>query len=338
MMLLLAIYALVGWSTWLRLMDLTGDSLQSQARVLNDTQFSTSDTLHPISYLHQTPVVKMAWPLKARDLSNDVQVTPSTKSAVPVETYDQIESLPILSKPLLAICTCTRSARHWTTLKRAALATTLLPSIVTSVTPRERERFQIRAYIVYDDDDKFWEKYSKELPKLLPEWLDYKIWSVPKTKMFKIPFNQMMASAFEDGAEYMVRVNDDTEFITKGWIDMAVTTLASFRPPNLGVVGPTCYQGHTGILTHDMVHRTHLEVFETYYPSVFSAWWIDDWISKVYGQSRTQKIKEWIVKHHVTKHGTRYKPNHNESKHLEPLLVEGNITIKEWLRKHEGKV
>ena len=63
-----------------------------------------------------------------------------------------------------------------------------------------------------------------------------------------------------------------------------VRVLGSFSPPNVGVVGPLCAEGNTLIMTHDFVHRTHLEIFEHYYPPVFSDWWMDDWISKVRSQ------------------------------------------------------
>jgi hypothetical protein len=42
-------------------------------------------------------------------------------------------------------------------------------------------------------------------------------------------------------------------------------------------------------MTHDLVHKTHMEIFDMYYPAVLSDWWMDDWISKVYGKTRTQK-------------------------------------------------
>ena len=41
-------------------------------------------------------------------------------------------------------------------------------------------------------------------------------------------------------------------------------------------------RGRPDVVTHDMVHRTHLLVFREYYPAVFRNWWIDDWISRVY--------------------------------------------------------
>ncbi len=33
--------------------------------------------------------------------------------------------------------------------------------------------------------------------------------------------------------------------------------LLSFNPPNVGVAGPTCWEGKSSILTHDFTHRSH---------------------------------------------------------------------------------
>ena len=88
-------------------------------------------------------------------------------------------------------------------------------------------------------------------------------------------FNFMMAAASEDGAEYLYRVNDDTEFLGAGWASQAVSALQSFDLPNVGIVGPVCHEGNTAILTHDLVHRTHLQIFEHYYPPILSDWCTD---------------------------------------------------------------
>ena len=138
-----------------------------------------------------------------------------------------------------------------------------------------------------------------------------------------------MAWAFEEGAEYLVRVNDDTEFKSKRWITAGVKALLSLDPPNLGVVGPTCPNGNKHILTHDMVHRTHLKIFDSYYPSVFGAWWVDDWITKVYG-AKTKKLPDWVVHHHTTKHGTRYSVEHSEGSELTSEITKGAARIAEW--------
>ena len=96
----------------------------------------------------------------------------------------------------------------------------------------------------------------------------------------------LQAAAYEDGADYMYRVNDDTKFVGP-WADTAVHALGAFDPANVGVVGPICPEGNTLIMTHDLVHRTHLDIFEHYYPPIFSDWWMDDWISHVYGEHVT---------------------------------------------------
>jgi len=48
-------------------------------------------------------------------------------------------------------------------------------------------------------------------------------------------------------------------------------------------------------MTHDMVHRTHLKIFETYYPAVFHNWFVDDWISTyAYIETHTSQCIAWI--------------------------------------------
>ena len=80
-----------------------------------------------------------------------------------------------------------------------------------------------------------------------------------------------------------------------------------------------------------MVHRTHLKVFDNYYPKKFSAWYIDDWITKVYEPGRSTKRCDWVVRHHNSKHGTLYKIQWQEKTLLTPSVEEGKNRIKEWL-------
>lgn len=77
-------------------------------------------------------------------------------------------------------------------------------------------------------------------------------------------------------ADYYYRVNDDTEMLDH-WPNAFVNTLRKLTAP-FGVVGPNCPQGNTMILTHDFVHKTHMEIFEmNYYPPELVDWWMDDW-------------------------------------------------------------
>ena len=95
------------------------------------------------------------------------------------------------------------------------------------------------------------------------------------------------------------------------WAHAAVSNLRSLRPPLVGVTGPRVKGGNAAILTHDFVHRTHLDVFPTYYPPALCDWWLDDWITLVYRPHRSTHLKSktgpvWEVKHHTSKHGRRY--------------------------------
>jgi hypothetical protein len=76
-------------------------------------------------------------------------------------------------------------------------------------------------------------------------------------------------------ADYIYRVNDDTEFRNDGWASKFVTALELLGGPAFGVVGPSCQQGNREILTHDFTHQAHLAIFGTYYPPQLTDWWMD---------------------------------------------------------------
>jgi hypothetical protein len=104
---------------------------------------------------------------------------------------------------------------------------------------------------------------------------------VPKQRRNKIPFNPLARAALNAGSDFFVRINDDTEFISNSWITKGINALESLNPRYVGVVGPDCPDGNTQILTHDMVHHTHLRIFGEYYPDVFESIFVDNWISSV---------------------------------------------------------
>ena len=59
-------------------------------------------------------------------------------------------------------------------------------------------------------------------------------------------FNVAMASAFADGADYLYRSNDDTAPATK-FASKFAAKLATFSPPNVGVVAPYAAQVSTAL-------------------------------------------------------------------------------------------
>ena len=135
--------------------------------------------------------------------------------------------------------------------------------------------------------------------------------------------NEAVLRAYlEEGADYVLRVNDDTQLLTCWWVELLIGALQ--QQGNLGVVGPTCLDGNQEIMTHEMTHVTHLALFARggggahlhccsstahrealqlqtklqttlqhkevadtaaavfYYPANFTAWYADEWIDRVY--------------------------------------------------------
>ena len=70
-------------------------------------------------------------------------------------------------------------------------------------------------------------------------------------------------------------MNDDTVLESTGWTEKLIEQLLRFHPPNVGVAGPWFRDGNIAIMTHDFVHRTHIDIFGFYYPRVFTDWFAD---------------------------------------------------------------
>ena len=108
--------------------------------------------------------------------------------------------------------------------------------------------------------------------------------------------------------------------------------------PNLGVAGPLDTTNER-ILTHAFVHRTHVEIFDAFFPATFKNWWSDDWISQVYGRRATFARKDVVVTHNVQSQKTgawnRYDVDHSAQHALHSEVQKGFVTINAWLRARD---
>ncbi|CAH1801572.1 unnamed protein product, partial [Owenia fusiformis] len=142
--------------------------------------------------------------------------------------------------------------------------------------------------------------------------------------------NDAMMAAHADNVTYFYRINDDTILKTSGWTEQFIATLAAYEPPLIGVVGPNHTGGKLSILTYEFVHRHHIDIFGFYYPRQLSAWYADDWITKVYEPSRSKKLGN-INLVHTKKLGIRY--DHDKSHHrmLPTLLMRDRKVLQKYL-------
>ena len=152
-------------------------------------------------------------------------------------------------------------------LETLSLMRNTLPSI--SVTMETKYHYTV--YIAIEADD-YLESVQDEIIK---RFCFTKIIIVAGGSTFTDAVNVITEVAYGDIMTYFVRINDDTRFISPNWTSTGIKTLLGFIPKNVGVVGPTFIHANkkkedrNPILTHDMVHRTHLDIFEFYYSPVF---------------------------------------------------------------------
>jgi hypothetical protein len=243
----------------------------------------------------------------------------------------------IPNNPTVCILISVTSAgqTQWSSLEHTFLYKYSFPTIPTTC---ETDSFTYQALIGYDSGDRLFDNQTTlDALQLLaqntwPRHITLTTHSVANPRRKPGPvMNHLSNAAHAAGCDYLYRINDDTELLTQ-WTSAFVNTLASFTPPNIGVVGPTCHEGNTAILTHDFVHRTHIDIFGTHYPAELTDWWLDDWISRVYGEGRTLKLNNVVVLHHVL--ATRYEVTWSSVEQLERLVGEGNETLNKFILRH----
>jgi hypothetical protein len=243
----------------------------------------------------------------------------------------------------VAVCcgTTTRNVKG-PQLAKLALFRYLLPSMARTIDCG----LEYMAVVGYDKGDPFYDTLHGKLQ--VEQWFDefieqplasrgvtVKLHLVQVDNKLKKPgpvFNRITKHAYDNGADYIYRVNDDTEM--KGpWAKRFIAELHKMGEP-YGAVGPLCQQGNRKILTHDFTHRTHMEIFNGfYYPKELVDWWMDDWISRVYGSRRTRQGTSVPVVHHTQAHGQRYKVDKSNKQHLERLLREGRNQIVSYMKQ-----
>lgn len=231
--------------------------------------------------------------------------------------------------PTLAIVTCLRAT------PTPRFAQDFLPSINRTITVTERKMWRIRLYLCIDIDDPMYAdpQATANTSSLLPGIEVHRtLW----TRILNvIPNAPTCELAFAEGADYVHRTNDDTVYHTPAWITSATSALRAFG--DVGVVGPKTWGDgfRPGLLTLDMTHRTHMRIFAAYYPQVLSNWFVDDWISVVYG-NRSRRVRAWETTHHFAKR--RYTPATRQHKLLPSLLECGRAAVAAYLRDARAHV
>ena len=239
---------------------------------------------------------------------------------VPLPVHNVTERICIL------VPVTSRNNENWRQLEDSVLYKALFASLKDTCEP---EQFLYSIYIGYDMDDAFYNNYTTRWS--MQQWMAT---HMPFMKLVAKPFvnplqkpgpvmNFLSRTAYNDSCDFMYQVKDTTECLTP-WSGAFVRALRTMSPPLHGVVGPSVLYGNTAILTHDFVHRGHLDLFQTHYPPELADWWSDDWITAVYGEQNTHRLKNVVVTRSLVA-GIRYKINWSAAAGLRELIAQGRM-------------
>jgi hypothetical protein len=249
------------------------------------------------------------------------------------------------NNPLVAIVApCTTRKMTVRALTDLSLFSTLMPSIVKTVVPG----FDYLVVVAFDNGDAYLD--STTVQATITAWFETNVaaklrarnidatlllqaYANPLRKPAPV-MNAALRTAYDRNAHFFYRINDDTVLDTP-WVNQFVKQLNQWGPP-YGAVGPTCPHGNTAILTHDFTTRLHLEIFDSYYPKELTDWYIDDWITRVYGRRRTRRLSPVVVTHRTSAHGTRYTVDKAKAVELPGLVTRGKNRILDWMNANKN--
>lgn len=187
-------------------------------------------------------------------------------------------------KPQVAlIIPSTSKNRTWLSSKDSLLYQTILSFKNTT-----NDNFEYKFFVGHDIDDTFYNNtanlsfYEKQDVNI--EFIQLDVEKGHVTKMWNI----LAMRAYNDGFDYLYACGDDILFNKMGWVDNCIDLL--LKNNNIGLTGPLTINGNNRILTQCFVHRTHIDIFNFFYPEEIKNWYCDNWINDVYGKSMTFKL------------------------------------------------
>ena len=219
---------------------------------------------------------------------------------------------------------CSRK-QTWTAYEECYLHTALMPSFEAT----KSEGYEYVFYIGVDDDDMFFLEHADKIPGTVVVLRDCR--HAPARA-----WNRLFQRAYEDGCTYFFQLADDVVLETPSWTERFIAKLQ--ENDDKGVVGPCHLENYEGrkragkpfVLENAFVHRTHYDIFQTFYPEEIQNWYCDDWITQVYRGSLSHMFEDIRVRNLSIRTGTeRYTITHIDLPHL---LEQGRIRIRSSLR------
>lgn len=193
-------------------------------------------------------------------------------------------------KVAILVPVCSRN-QTWSLLEDCFWIQHALPALTNTFSPD----IEYSIYIGVDDDDAFFMEHRERLGGrvvILSGCQHAPAWA----------WNRLFDVAVADGHDYFFQLGDDVVLETPNWTTRFIEVLQ--RNNNRGVVGPCNTEnyngriasGKPGVIENAFVHRTHHELFGTFYPPEIRNWYCDDWITEVYKPTSSHLMMDITVR------------------------------------------
>ncbi|CAH1780348.1 unnamed protein product [Owenia fusiformis] len=224
----------------------------------------------------------------------------------------------------------------------------LFKSLLPSFCKTASKGFSYYFYLAYDHNDPYFslphshemfiKEFNNSVEKGCPSDIQVRVHLVRCCHAAKPAWaqNDAMWEAYLDDIPFFYRINDDSDMLTVGWSEVFIDTLSKYNPPYVGVVGPDHSGGNTAILTYDFTHKTHMDIFGMYYPRVFTDWFADEWVTKVYHPDHSSKRKDIKLKH-TEEAGRRYDLHLDIKQKLQTTIESTQRVLKRYIEYRNSK-
>jgi len=192
---------------------------------------------------------------------------------------------------------CSRG-QNYNNLSSVPFINYLYPSFI-----RHRENYNYTFYIGYDSTDEFYKNNINKLSEICKD-IDINIIELNNCEHKPAKaWNILFKTAIED-CDYFYQIGDDVD-IQDNWTSVFVDLLKGNN--NIGVVG-ACHldnyrqrinAGKPAVIENAFVHKTHYQIFGTFFDERIDNWFCDNWITEIYKPKYSIHNVELFVKNMV---------------------------------------
>ena len=174
---------------------------------------------------------------------------------------------------------------------------------------RYTPQHDIKLFVGYDEDDRIYSIADERL-KFKARFTKFKIEWFPmvnlKGKVTTI-WNKLGEEALKQDYHYIKLLGDDIRMPNDiGWLGCMINKLKK----NNNIGWSAGYSNNDAIATQFLVHKTHYDIFNFFYPNEIPNWTCDDFLFQIY----PEKFRNWIRSYPLLNVGgqPRYEIQFNE--------------------------